>query len=178
MKLPYYKSLDGLRGIAALMVVIFHFYSYPGGFYSEPSIFKKITEIGQHGVSLFFVLSGFVITRILIHTKNDGEFFSNFFTRRILRIAPLYYAFLIVWFFVLPILLNIPQAEFSDQLPFYLYLQNIYSTFRMPIAGPPHFWSLAVEEHFYLIWPVVVYYVPLKHLTYGQWLFTMFPLNT
>jgi peptidoglycan/LPS O-acetylase OafA/YrhL len=165
MKLPYYKTLDGLRGIAALMVVIFHFYSYPGGFYSEPSIFKKITEIGQHGVSLFFVLSGFVITRILIHTKNDAEFFSVFFTRRILRIAPLYYAFLIVWFFVLPILLNIPQAGFSDQLPFYLYLQNIYSTFRMPIAGPPHFWSLAVEEHFYLIWPIVVYNVPLKHLT-------------
>jgi peptidoglycan/LPS O-acetylase OafA/YrhL len=165
MQLSYFRSLDGLRGIAALMVVIFHFYSYPGGFYSEPSIFKKITEIGQHGVSLFFVLSGFVITRILINTRSNPEYFSSFFTRRILRIAPLYYIFLMVWFFALPVILSIPQADFVDQIPFYIYLQNIYSTFHLPIAGPPHFWSLAVEEHFYLLWPLTVYYVPLKHLT-------------
>jgi peptidoglycan/LPS O-acetylase OafA/YrhL len=166
MKLTYYKNLDGLRGIAALMVVVFHFYSYPEGFYNvEGSLFKKLSEIGQHGVSLFFVLSGFVITRILINAKNEGQYFQKFFIRRILRIAPLYYLFLLFWFYILPFIINYPIAPVAKQIPYFFYLQNIYSTLKVPMAGPPHFWSLAVEEHFYLVWPLIIYYSPLKHLT-------------
>jgi peptidoglycan/LPS O-acetylase OafA/YrhL len=166
MKLPYYKSLDGLRGIAAMLVVIFHFYSYPNGYYSadDYSLFKEISAIGQHGVSLFFVLSGFVITRILIHNKASSTYFSAFFLKRILRIAPLYYLFLVFWFFVLPFIIHVPEIPLMNQLPYYIYLQNIFSTFGFPLSGPPHFWSLAVEEHFYLVWPMVVFYVPVNQL--------------
>jgi peptidoglycan/LPS O-acetylase OafA/YrhL len=166
MKLPYYKSLDGLRGIAAMLVVIFHFYSYPNGYYStdDYSVYKKITEIGQHGVSLFFVLSGFVITRILIHGKTDNHYFASFFLKRILRIAPLYYMFLIIWFGVLPLIIQVASVPLSNQLPYYFYLQNVFSTFGVPLNGPPHFWSLAVEEHFYMMWPFAVFYIPTKHL--------------
>lgn len=166
MKLPYYKSLDGLRGIAAMLVVIFHFYSYPNGYYStdDYSLFIEVAAIGQHGVSLFFVLSGFVITRILIHNKASSTYFSTFFLKRILRIAPLYYFFLVFWFFVLPLIIRVPTVTPMNQLPYYLYLQNIFSTFGLPLSGPPHFWSLAVEEHFYLMWPFVVFYVPVSQL--------------
>jgi peptidoglycan/LPS O-acetylase OafA/YrhL len=164
MKLSYHSNLDGLRGIAAIMVVVFHFYSYPNGYYSGEFFYRKFTDIGQHGVSLFFVLSGFVITRILIHSKNERYFFSSFFIRRILRIAPLYYLFLFVWFYVLPFIIHYPVAPVAKQLPYYFYLQNIFSTWRIPLDGPPHFWSLAVEEHFYLLWPIVVYYTPIKNL--------------
>jgi peptidoglycan/LPS O-acetylase OafA/YrhL len=115
-------------------------------------------------VSLFFVLSGFVITRILIHTRRDEQYFTSFFVRRALRIAPLYYLFLIFWFYVLPFIINFPIAPASMQLPYVFYLQNLWSTFRIPLSGPPHFWSLAVEEHFYLVWPFIVYYVPVKNL--------------
>jgi peptidoglycan/LPS O-acetylase OafA/YrhL len=166
MKLRYYKSLDGLRGIAAMLVVIFHFYSYPNGYYSTDgySLFKEVAAIGQHGVSLFFVLSGFVITRILIHNKASNTYFSEFFIKRILRIAPLYYLFLVFWFFVLPLIIHVPKEPLLNQLPYYIYLQNIFSTFSIPLSGPPHFWSLAVEEHFYLVWPFVVFYVPVNRL--------------
>jgi peptidoglycan/LPS O-acetylase OafA/YrhL len=166
MKLPYYTSLNGLRGIAAMLVVIFHFYSYPDGFYSSDDyiLHKRITEIGQHGVSLFFVLSGFVITRILIQAKNDVHYFSTFFIKRLLRIAPLYYLFLVIWFLALPIILHTPAVSLLNQLPYYLYLQNIFSTFHIPLNGPPHFWSLAVEEHFYLLWPIAIFCISTKHL--------------
>jgi peptidoglycan/LPS O-acetylase OafA/YrhL len=166
MKLPYYKSLDGLRGIAAMLVVIFHFYSYPNGYYStdDYSLFKQVSAIGQHGVSLFFILSGFVITRILIHNKARDTYFSSFFLKRILRIAPLYYIFLVFWFFVLPMIIPVPEVPLLNQLPYYIYLQNIFSTFGLPLSGPPHFWSLAVEEHFYLAWPFVVFLVPVNQL--------------
>jgi peptidoglycan/LPS O-acetylase OafA/YrhL len=166
MKLPYYKSLDGLRGIAAMLVVIFHFYSYPNGYYStdDYSLYKKVAEIGQHGVSLFFVLSGFVITRILIHGKDDSQYFSTFFRKRILRIAPLYYLFLITWFFILPFIIQVPSVPLVNQLPYYFYLQNIFSTLGISLNGPPHFWSLAVEEHFYVLWPLAVFYIPTRHL--------------
>lgn len=164
MKLSYHSNLDGLRGIAAIMVVVFHFYSYPNGYYSGEIFYRKMTEFGQHGVSLFFVLSGFVITRILIQSKKERYYFSSFFIRRILRIAPLYYLFLFVWFYVLPFVIHYPVGPVVKQLPYYFYLQNIFSTWRIPLDGPPHFWSLAVEEHFYLLWPVVVYYTPTKNL--------------
>jgi peptidoglycan/LPS O-acetylase OafA/YrhL len=76
MKLKYYYNLDGIRGIAALMVVIFHTFSSKYiGYVPNLSSYIKFTEFGQHGVSMFFVLSGFVITRILIKTRTDKEFF-------------------------------------------------------------------------------------------------------
>ena len=76
-KLKYFSNLDGLRGFAAFSVLIFHFFLSPSltSDISNIQLVQKITEILQHGVTLFFVLSGFVITRILINTKDEHNYF-------------------------------------------------------------------------------------------------------
>ncbi len=165
MKLKYYYNLDGIRGIAALIIVIFHFFTYSNSEYLSNLIFyQKATEFGQHGVSLFFVLSGFVITRILITTRENADYFSNFYKRRVLRILPLYYLFLFVFYFVLPLLFGEKVIDFKLQLPFYLYIQNLTEVLNIQASGPGHYWSLAVEEHFYLLWPLVILLVHPKNI--------------
>jgi peptidoglycan/LPS O-acetylase OafA/YrhL len=145
--------LDGIRAVAALMVMMFHFIGHRG----ESQRIMHYAVIGQTGVDLFFVLSGFLITRILMRSKNDEHYFRTFYTRRVLRIFPLYFLFLIIFFFLLPPLLSQPIPSFHSQIWTWLYLQNIPATFPgFQSSGPDHFWSLAVEEHFYLIWPLMV----------------------
>ena len=139
MKLVYYKNLDGMRGIAALMVLIFHFFTYPNSGYLEHlAFYQKITEIGQHGVSLFFVLSGFVITRILINTRENTTYFRTFYKRRILRIFPLYYLFLFFYYFLIPYLTGTDRIELANKIPFFLYLQNMTEVFNFKASGPGH----------------------------------------
>lgn len=165
MKLRYYHNLDGIRGIAALMVVVFHFFTYPNSNYlSNIGLFQRITEYGQHGVSLFFVLSGFVITRILINTRENKNYFRSFYAKRVLRILPLYYLFLFIYYFITPHLLNSVNEGIKLHLPFYFYIQNFTQVFNFEASGPGHYWSLAVEEHFYLLWPLVVYFINPKNL--------------
>lgn len=166
MKLNYYKNLDGLRAIAALMVIIFHFLA---SFSYDSKIFlslKKISIFGQTGVDLFFVLSGFLITRILLKTKKGNNYFLNFYSRRTLRIFPLYYFFLVLFYLIVPFLTNVPSFSFGEQLYFYTYLQNISVTFNLGGKGPHHYWSLAVEEHFYLFWPLFIYFLNKKFIKY------------
>ncbi len=164
MKLHYYKNLDGVRGIAALMVMIHHFFQgiTPSSFIL--SILKKISIFGQSGVTLFFVLSGFLITRILISTKKAPHFFKNFYIRRTLRIFPLYYFFLLLTYYIIPAFLNTQSPKFSQQVYYFTYLQNFAQTFHWDAKGPEHFWSLAVEEHFYLFWPLIVFFFSNKSL--------------
>jgi peptidoglycan/LPS O-acetylase OafA/YrhL len=144
--------LDGLRGVAALMIIIFHY-----DFQQLGGLWEKLTTFGQTGVDLFFVLSGFLITRILLATRNQQHYFKNFYIRRALRIFPLYYGFLILTYFILPFLKGSSPPPFAQQIWYWLYLQNIPTFFNVQVFGPGHFWSLAVEEHFYLLWPVVIY---------------------
>lgn len=158
MKLAYYKNLDGTRGIAALMVLVHHFFYFNDADYPiDMGFFREMTDFLQHGVSLFFVLSGFVITRILINNRNEPDYFKSFYRRRILRILPLYYLYLFFVFFLLPIILDSDFIDIELQLPYYLYAQNIVDLLGIDAAGPGHYWSLAVEEHFYLIWPLVIF---------------------
>ena len=165
MQLKYFKNLDGVRAYAALMVLVFHFFGNGFADYSSDIIFyKKITEFGQHGVSLFFVLSGFVISRILIKNKSNEGYFSNFYIRRTLRIFPLYYLYLVLHYFVFPLIFESPFSPFQNQLPYYFYVQNFRELLDYSASGPGHFWSLAVEEHFYLIWPLVIFLTPLKKI--------------
>jgi len=165
MKLKYIESLDGVRGYAALMVVVFHFFFSGGADYSHYiKTLQKITEFGQHGVSLFFVLSGFLITRILIKSRNDKDYFKKFYIRRILRIFPLYYLYLLFNYYLIPLFLNSECTSFKLQLPYYLYLQNFNEILGFQQNGPGHFWSLAVEEHFYLLWPALLFFVTPKNL--------------
>lgn len=167
ISLKYYNNLDGLRGIAAFSVVIFHFFGSHGRELtknlSNIQFYSAKTEILQHGVTLFFVLSGFVITRILLNTKSNSNYFGRFYKRRALRIFPLYYLYLIIHNYVYPwIVEGHPNLEFSRHFVQYFYLQNMTWLTGWQGSGPPHFWSLAVEEHFYLLWPLVLFILPRK----------------
>lgn len=167
MKIPYFKELDGIRGIAALMVMFYHFFFKLESNNSLMHFVKKITHFGQSGVSLFFVLSGFLITRILLATKDNPHYFSHFYLRRSLRIFPLYYLFLAIFYFLIPLVKKAPIDSFSLQAPYWIYLQDFALTFNWASSGPTYFWSLAVEEHFYLFWPIMVYYFNNKKIVYS-----------
>ena len=161
--LQYYKPLDGVRGMAALMVMWFHF-NWVGNSLLVRFI-SKTAVFGQTGVILFFVLSGFLITRILLSKKgNTTHFFSNFYIRRTLRIFPLYFLFLGIYYFVVPLVYHTPFIPFSQQVYYWTYLQSFSQTFGWNAKGPDHYWSLSVEEHFYLFWPCLIYFMNLKQI--------------
>jgi peptidoglycan/LPS O-acetylase OafA/YrhL len=159
-------ALDGLRGIAVLLVMGYHF-SYAGSFSPSPIdlAYARLSGVGWVGVDLFFVLSGFLITGILYDSRGREGYFPNFYTRRVLRIFPLYYAFVLL---VVPAaaLVGAPDPAHSlgrlgDHLGWYLgYGVNFMLTFhggwKADILGTSHLWSLAVEEQFYLLWPPLV----------------------
>lgn len=136
-------ELDGIRGLAIILVIAHHCF--------------RLT-FGWVGVDLFFVLSGFLITGILLDTKSNENYYRNFWARRILRIFPLYYCVLILIF--------LPQTLFQlniigePSITYWFYLQNLKFTFdgSFPQGKGPlnHFWSLAIEEQFYLIFPVII----------------------
>lgn len=154
--LKYIYNLDALRAFAAIGVIFAHFFSI----IRVPDFvwFAKVSALGNTGVSLFFVLSGFVITRILLQPQVKNDYFKSFYMRRVLRIFPLYYFALIVYYVIqygVGITSDIPP--FDEQIFYYTYLQNFATTFNWAAEGPGHFWSLAVEEHFYLFWPALVY---------------------
>ena len=146
-------ALDGLRGCAVLMVIVFHFFQEAAG-HAGSSILRA-SFIGSTGVDLFFVLSGFLITGILIRSKGGPHFIRNFYARRSLRILPLYFGFLLFSATLLPALTGDPRPSWM----YWVFLQNVGMTFSdlASLSGTPvHLWSLAVEEHFYLFWPFLV----------------------
>ena len=131
----------------------------------QPGVFGKIVEraigSGWCGVDLFFVLSGFLITGILHDTKDCRGYFRTFYARRTLRIFPLYYGVLVVTFLVVPLFgagSKVPN-EIGNQAWFWLYGVNLLRVLYGSEAcgGLEHFWSLAVEEHFYLFWPLLIF---------------------
>ncbi|MCS3798967.1 acyltransferase family protein [Niastella sp. OAS944] len=160
MNLTYHKELDGVRAIAVFMVIYFHF------FYdlNLPPLVTRFANFGRTGVTLFFVLSGFLITRILIATKESPNYFSSFYVRRSLRIFPLYYFFLALIFIILPLISGKPFAPFNLQVYCWTYVQNFALAFRWDQVGPRHLWSLSVEEHFYLFWPLLIYLLSIRRI--------------
>jgi peptidoglycan/LPS O-acetylase OafA/YrhL len=154
-------ELDGLRGIAIAMVLLLHTFSHLG-----ISSIAKVFQMGWAGVDLFFVLSGFLISRILLDAKGRGGYFTNFYARRALRIWPLYY--LIVGFSYLVVPHMAAGLRFDTSVyrwtTYALYLQNL---FHWGDFGPWPLgvaWSLAIEEQFYLVWPLLIYILPARIL--------------
>jgi peptidoglycan/LPS O-acetylase OafA/YrhL len=155
-------ALDGVRGLAVLMVLVFHFVGNTLPTSGVERAIIGVTSYGAYGVELFFVLSGFLITGLLYDAHNKPHYFRNFYMRRILRIFPLYYGGLALVFFVAPLipLLRGPALDYllDRQAWAWLYAVNIYIARDgdWTFSYLDHFWSLAVEEHFYLFWPLVV----------------------
>ena len=151
------KTLDGLRGLAILLVLFIHFFKFIPGWL---------------GVDLFFVLSGFLITGILIDSKNSANYYPNFIMRRVLRIFPLYFLFLLLFFIIIPLIagktfINHNQYYFDNQWWFWTYLQNWLFVVNEGYENNrilTHFWSLAIEEQFYLVWPLFVWLLSSKQL--------------
>jgi peptidoglycan/LPS O-acetylase OafA/YrhL len=148
---PLMPELDSLRGLAILMVILYH------GLYWQVDVpqyhgimrlFLLVMWVGRLGVNLFFVLSGFLITGILIESRDRSDYYRRFYFRRALRILPVY---LIVLF----VLAAIKYAPVSFILMSLIYCSNLTPLFGIPISYPV-LWSLAVEEHFYFLWPVLV----------------------
>jgi peptidoglycan/LPS O-acetylase OafA/YrhL len=157
-------QLDGVRGIAILLVMLVN----TSDKYPQLHL-QHFVGNGWMGVDLFFVLSGFLITGILLGSKTDPRYFRNFFVRRVLRILPLYYAILLLMFGLLPILRpaegHLIFAKSSPWWAYPLFLQNVLVASPTLAVGPlGASWSVAIEEQFYLLWPLVVRYCSLAQL--------------
>lgn len=147
-------ALDGIRGLGVILVLFYHYGSSAAVFgFTNPIL--KLTGIGWSGVDLFFVLSGFLITGILHDSKGEQNYFKNFYARRTLRIFPLYY-FAAIAVILLALISQLDLLGGANPMWILAYVGN----FQMAIEGGgsilDHFWSLAIEEQFYLIWPLVV----------------------
>jgi peptidoglycan/LPS O-acetylase OafA/YrhL len=155
-------ALDGMRGLAILLVILLHWDPFSHAWGINIPYYLRFFRIGWIGVDLFFVLSGFLITGILLRSKGAVGYFKNFYIRRTLRIFPLYYTFLALSLIVLPNwswftshyrYTMLPWGEFS----YWLFLSN----FAHGIGLAKHgflvvTWSLSIEEQFYLVWPLLV----------------------
>ncbi|MEW4528926.1 acyltransferase [Maioricimonas sp. JC845] len=171
--------LDGVRGLAILIVFAYDCLKIPNDGNPISLGVRWLSTAGWSGVDLFFVLSGFLITGILLDTRGRDGYLSSFYLRRAVRILPLYYVTLFVVFGIMPPVLEALHASASvqqsyaqlsaDQLWFWCYLQNWMVALRQ--AWPDnnvlnHFWSLAVEEQFYLVWPFVVMWLSRRQLAW------------
>jgi peptidoglycan/LPS O-acetylase OafA/YrhL len=157
-------ALDGVRGVAILMVVAMHsLYLAPAFGVPLEHPLARTLMLGWCGVDVFFVLSGLLITGILVRTRGDEHYFRNFYARRALRIFPLYYLVLVLLLWVLP---RSPVTG-AEQAAYLLYYQNIrFALFGQEFFDPARLvtWSLAIEEQFYLVWPAVVLLLPRRAL--------------
>lgn len=159
------QALDGLRGIAILAVLIFHL-TLLNRDHSLSTLLTPVMKMGWCGVDLFFVLSGFLITGILYDSKAGQHYFRNFYAHRVLRIFPLYYLVLFGTFVCGPLIRglagDVRQVDLSSQLYYWSYTSNLLYAIRqgwMVGRETRHLlvtWSLAIEEQFYLVWPLLV----------------------
>ncbi len=165
--------LDGLRGVAILMVMAFHFAWVQPPRSLPAKLFVFVGSFGWAGVDLFFVLSGFLITGILLDSKATPHYFRNFYARRVLRIFPLYYGVLLVTLVVLPHIVSYDTPELRALLGaqgwLWLYSANVsvaiehgHWVWNADWLRLGMLWSLAVEEHFYLVWPLLVFVLSRK----------------
>jgi len=168
-KLRHIEQLDGLRGLAIVLVMLFHMNMVPP-VGRLAVVWATLCHGGGLGVDVFFVLSGFLITGILLEALHRPHYFRNFYARRVLRIFPLYYAVLSFAFFVLPRIAPWSAVKYarvnSEAIWYWLHLSNFSIARRGAfIHGIVDVsWSLAIEEQFYLLWPAIVWCVSPRRL--------------
>ena len=175
--LDHIPALDGVRGLAILLVLMFHLnlLEKSGIETLDARVFSGVANLAWCGVNLFFVLSGFLITRILFRAKGQTTYFRNFYLRRVVRIFPLYYGVLFLTLILIPSLPSslVPAEKLQrftetqgNTLWFWLYLSN----FSVASAGAwghgilDVAWSLSIEEQFYLVWPAIVRFTNRREL--------------
>src|SRR5215469_18085954 len=144
------------------MVMVLHFVGLRTPYTLGQRVVVKAAGYGVLGVDLFFVLSGFLITGLLLDSKGEPHAYRNFYARRILRILPLYYGVLVVCFLPLPLVIRLPpwfEAVRDHQVWLWTFTSNVFIALHGSWAALTylsHFWSLAIEEHYYLLWPWIV----------------------
>lgn len=167
MEKIYFPNLNGLRFIAALAVLVRHIEEIKGIFGMQQIIKSSNFDIGKLGVILFFVLSGFLITYLLMFEEDQTKTISvkDFYVRRILRIWPLYYLIVVLSFFAIPNIdffsLGNPSYMLVSHVGFKLilfifFLPNLALAAFAPVPYGAHSWSVGVEEQFYLVWPLLI----------------------
>ena len=180
----YFPHLDVIRFVAAFMIVILHSFEYYTGMMGKMGFltnnnyttYTKTGEVIVHfiesfgiAVDIFFLLSGFLITYILIEEKKRFNKINikNFMIRRSLRIWPLYFLLIAI----APFLVNWLEDPDPDYIYNLFFLNNFHAIDTKEWTFPfAHFWSICIEEHFYLVWPFVIAFIPLKKLGYAFFL--------
>ena len=149
----YVKEFDGWRGLGICFVVLAHYFPV---YFIGSWVFME----------MFFVMSGFLITGILMDSKSKPKYYKNFILRRVLRVFPLYYLALIILFFLIPASWMQLSYYRHHQVWFWTYMENwLFSVEGWPPGKAlRHFWSLAIEEQFYIVWPLVVWMFSPKGL--------------
>jgi len=172
-------ELDGLRGTAILMVILFHYLAEQGSVTGGglTPVLQRLVLMGWSGVDLFFVLSGFLIGGILVDARTSPTYFKAFYARRFFRIIPIYYLWILTYIVLLTVAGSALRARSNSGVimavgtPIYAHFVFLQNMLIIPFAGLAgawfaHLWSLAVEEQFYLISPLVVRLVSPRSLTF------------
>ncbi|MCB1841095.1 MAG: acyltransferase [Alphaproteobacteria bacterium] len=165
-----YREIDGLRAIAAFLVIWAHAADMAGAISSDnilTNFYMNIARLGSSGVTLFFIISGFLITGILIDTKDHPDKFKNFYIRRTLRIVPLYYAaLLLIYILINCFSLSGGNYQLSQVFLYHILFisnwvpyfdPNNLATSYADLAWFMHLWSMAVEQQFYIFWPALFF---------------------
>ena len=176
----HFYNLDIIRLLAALTVVVAHAYEGWKGWYGQPlwlqgdsikdpnyagALISTFTGNFNLGVETFFLISGFLITYLLLteKEKNGKINIGKFYLRRALRILPLYYLSILI----APLLVYLTKSQQPDYLTTAFFINNFHTiiteSWNYPFA---HFWSICVEEHFYLFWPLILAFIPNKKLPF------------
>jgi peptidoglycan/LPS O-acetylase OafA/YrhL len=163
-------ALDGFRGVAMLIVVACHLIWATGPLVPLDQVLVR----GWVGVDLFFVLSGFLITGILVDARGREGYFADFYRRRALRIFPIYFLLLAIYFWLVPAIARANEVRLHYEYLHLIRFQEWYWLYAVNIlhvivpgrdwVGTDPLWSLSVEEQFYLVWPLVIYLVPRRRL--------------
>lgn len=174
------EALDGVRAIAFIFIMLFHGFELWKDSEMPPALNAPYFVAGAlwTGVDLFFVLSGFLITGILLRARDKPHGLRIFYVRRTLRIFPPYYLVLAGLFCLLLFTDGLDAVLRSERLSYWTYSHNFFVAIQSwdDFRSLAHLWSLAVEEQFYLFWPLVILLLPLRHLRWITACLVVMPL--